>query len=88
MQESKYYQLLREEFVAQGIEQGIEQGTRETTIRNTIALLRSKFSAEAVNDVIPVIQRITDIQHLDQLLLAAAQVQNLNAFKLMLEEQG
>lgn len=83
MQESKYYQLLREEFVAQGI----EQGTRETTIRNTITLLRSKFSAEAVNDVVPVIQRITDIQHLDQLLLAAAQVQNLNAFKLMLEEQ-
>ena len=87
MQESKYYQLLRDEFVAQGIEQGIEQGTRQATIRNTLTLLRSKFSENDVNDVAPVIQRITDIQHLDQLLLAAAQVQNLNAFKLMLEEQ-
>ena len=30
------------------LQQGIEQGTRNTTIRNTLALLRSKFSGEAV----------------------------------------
>ena len=83
MQESKYYQLLREEFIAQGI----EQGTRETTIRNTLTLLRSKFAANDVDEVVPVLQHVTDMQQLEQLLLAAAQVQNLNAFKLMLEEQ-
>lgn len=83
MQESKYYQLLREEFIAKGI----EQGTRETTIRNTLTLLRSKFAANDVDEVVPVLQHVTDMQQLEQLLLAAAQVQNLNAFKLMLEEQ-
>ncbi len=85
MQESKYYQLLREEFIAQGLEQGLEQGTRETTIKNTLALLNEKFAANAVNDLIPVLQRITDLQQLEQLHLAAAQVQSLNAFKLMLD---
>jgi len=83
MQESKYYQLLREEFIAQGR----EEGTRETTIRNTLTLLRSKFAANDVDEVLPVLQHVTDMQQLEQLLLAAAQVQNLNAFKLMLEEQ-
>ena len=86
MQESKYYQFLRDQFIAQGIEQGIEQGTRETIIRNTLALLRSKFSADAVNAVGTVLQRVNDMQRLEQLHLAAAQVQNLDAFKLMLEE--
>ncbi|MDE0014705.1 MAG: hypothetical protein OXU51_00855 [Candidatus Poribacteria bacterium] len=83
MQESKYYQLLREEFIAKGR----EEGTRETTIRNTLTLLRSKFAANDVDEVVPVLQHVTDMQQLEQLLLAAAQVQNLNAFKLMLEEQ-
>ena len=89
MQESKYYQLLRDEFIAQGLEQGVaqglEQGTRETTIKNTLALLKDKFAADAVNDLIPVLQRITDLQQLEQLHLAAAQVQSLDAFKLMLD---
>ena len=85
MQESKYYQLLRDEFIAQGLEQGLEQGTRETTIKNTLALLNEKFAVNAVNDLIPVLQRITDLQQLEQLHLAAAQVQSLDAFKLMLD---
>ena len=82
MQESKYYQLLREEFIAQGL----EQGTRETTIKNTLALLKDKFATDAVNDLIPMLQGITDLQHLEQLHLAAAQVRSLDAFKLMLDE--
>lgn len=87
MQESKYYQLLREEFIAKGREEGREEGTRETTRQNTLTLLRSKFAANDVDEVVPVLQHVTDMQQLEQLLLAAAQVQNLNAFKLMLEEQ-
>lgn len=90
MQQSKYYQLLREEFIAQGIEQGrtqgLEQGTRETTIKNTLTLLKNKFAEDAVNDIIPMLQRIKDLQQLEQLHLAAAQVQSLDAFKLMLDE--
>ena len=70
------------------LQQGIEQGTRNTTIRNTLALLRSKFSGEAVNEIARRLQRINDMKQLEQLLLAAAQVQNLDAFKQILIEQG
>ena len=94
MQESKYYQLLRDEFIAlgreqgleQGREQGLEQGARESTIKNILTFLKNKFSAEEVNDLIPELQRITDLERLEQLLFAAPQVQSLDAFKLMLEE--
>lgn len=77
MKESKYYQLLRDQFIA--------EGTRETTIKNTLALLKAKFAVDAVNDLTPTLHSITDMQQLEQLLLAAAQVQNLEAFKQMLD---
>lgn len=98
MQESKYYQLLRDEFIAigieqgreqgleQGKEQGLEQGARESAIRNILKFLNNRFTAEEVNDLIPQLHQITDLDRLEQLLFAAPQVQNLDAFKLMLEE--
>ncbi len=90
MQESKYYQLLRDEFIAigieQGLEQGLEQGARESTIKNILKFLNSRFIAEEVNELIPELQQITDIEQLEHLLFAAPQVQNLEAFKFMLEE--
>ncbi len=102
MQESKFYQLLRDEFIAegkeqgmaqgmaqgleQGMAQGLEQGARNTTLNNTLTLLKSKFAADAVNELIPMLRCITDLQKLEQLLIAASQVQSLDAFKLILEE--
>ena len=86
MQESKYYQLLRDEFIALGREQGLEQGARASTIKNILTFLKDKFTAEEVNDLIPELQRIAELGRLEQLLFAASQVQSLDAFKLMLEE--
>ena len=68
MQETNYYQLLREDF--------IEQGTRETTIKNTLTLLNDKFAADAVNDLIPVLKRINVLQQLEQLHIPTARVQS------------
>lgn len=98
MQESKFYQLLRDEFIAEGKEQGIaqgleqgmaqglEQGARDTMLRNILTLLEAKFPVDAVNQLIPMLHRITDIQQLEQFLIAASQVESLDAFKLMLDE--
>ena len=86
MQESKYYQLLRYEFIAIGREQGLEQGARESTIKNILKFLNNRFTVEEVNDLIPKLHQITDLERLEQLLFAAPQVQNLDVFKLMLEE--
>ncbi len=94
MQESKFYQLLRDEFIAegktQGLEegkaQGLEQGSRETMLNNILTLLKSKFPMDAVNELIPMLHRITDLQQLEQCFNAALQVQSLDAFKLILDE--
>ena len=56
MQEFKYYQFLREKFIAQGIEQGV----RNTTIRHILALLESRFSEDAVRDMFAKVESIDD----------------------------
>ncbi len=78
MQESKTYQLLCEKLS--------KRLARETTIENTLALLERRFAVEAVRTLIPALQSITDLQKLRQLLLEAAEVQNIEAFEQMLNE--
>ena len=75
MRESKFYQ------------RQVEKITRETTIKHILTLLKSEFQAEAVNALTPSLQNITDLQRLEQLLLAATKVQSLDAFAQMLREQ-
>ena len=74
MQESKTYHLLREKII------------RKTTIENTLALLERRFAADAVRALIPALQSVTDPQKLQQLLLEAADVQNIETFAQMLNE--
>ena len=78
MQESKTYQLLYEKLSKRLV--------RENTIENTLALLERRFAADAVRALIPALQSITDLQKLQQLLLEAAEVQNIEAFAQMLNE--
>ncbi|RKU09814.1 hypothetical protein C6501_14560 [Candidatus Poribacteria bacterium] len=78
MQESKFYQLLCEKLS--------ERYTRETTIENTLALLEDQFQVEAVNALTPALRSVNDLQKLKQLHLAAAKVQNIEAFTQMLNE--
>ena len=74
MRESKFYQLLREEFA------------REYTTRHILVVLKAKFSEELVNVLAPVVQNISDVQRLEELHAAAAKVQNIEAFAHMLNE--
>ena len=45
-----------------------------------------KFHVEAVNALTPALQNIEDLQRLEQLLLDAAQAQNLEVFEETLHE--
>ncbi|MDE0637133.1 MAG: hypothetical protein OXI43_14945 [Candidatus Poribacteria bacterium] len=74
MRESKTYQYQ------------VEKITRETTIKHILTLLKSEFHAEAVSALTPSLQNITDLQRLEELHLAAAKVQSLDAFVQMLHE--
>ncbi len=74
MQESKTYQYLREKIL------------RENTINHISVVLKAKFSTDIVNALTPLIQNISDVQRLEELLDAAAKVQNIEAFRQMLHE--
>ncbi len=74
MRESKTYQ------------RQMEKAARETTIKHILALLKLKMPADAVNALVPTLQNIDDLHRLEQLLLAAAKVQSIEAFTQMLHE--
>lgn len=74
MRESKFYQL----------EKGII--IRETTIKHISTALKTKFSADVVNALTPIIQNISDLQRLEELHIAAVKAQNIKTFTQMLSE--
>ena len=74
MQESKTYQLLYEKL------------SKRIVRENTLALLERRFAADAVRALIPALQSVPDLQKLQQLLLEAAEVPNIETFAQMLNE--
>ena len=85
MQESRYYQLLRQEFIAQGIEQGIEQGARQMSIESTLNILSERFPSADVNALKPVLEAIDDLNRLKTLNLNASITESFRAFQEGLE---
>ena len=74
MQESKFYQRQREKII------------RETTIKHILTVLNTKYSAEIVSTITPMIHNISDLQRLEELLSTAANAQNIEAFTQLLTE--
>ena len=74
MQESKTYQRQREKILI------------ENTINHISIVLKAKFSTDIVNALTPLIQSISDVQRLEELLDAAAKAQNIETFTQMLHE--
>ena len=74
MQESKTYQRQRERIL------------RENTINHISVVLKAKFPADIVNALTPIIQNINDVQRLEELHMAAAQVKNIESFAQMLSK--
>ena len=64
----------------------MEKAARETTIENTLALLADQFQPETVSALTSALRNVKDLKKLKQLHLAAAKVQNIEAFKQMLSE--
>lgn len=87
-------EVLFEEGKVQGIEQGkaegkaegIEQERRESAIRHILVVLKTKFSADTVNILMPAIENIDDVERLEQLLPAAVEAESLEVFARTLHE--
>ncbi len=89
IRESSLFQSLtqqsREEAREEGIEQGIEQGERRSTIGAILDVLEIRFDLSEAHPLSTRIAAIDDLQHLKQLLRAAIQVPNLDAFQRILD---
>ena len=68
MQESKYYQLLRERII------------RENTIDHISIVLKTRFSPELVDALKPALENINDLERLEDLYRQAIHAQSIQAF--------
>ena len=68
MQESKYYQLLRERII------------RENTVDHISVVLKTKFPPELVDALKPALENINDLERLEDLYLQAIHAQSIQAF--------
>ena len=80
MRESSFAQYIKQ----LGIEQGIEQGGRQRAIEDILEILEIRFDMPETHPLSTRIAAIEDLQHLKQLLRAAIQVPNLEAFQRVL----
>ena len=88
LRESSLFQSLtqqsRKEAREEGLEQGIEQGGRQRAIEDLLDVLEIRFDMPETHPLTARIAAIDDLQHLKQLLRAAIQVPNLEAFQRVL----
>ncbi len=81
LRESSFAQYLKQE----GIEEGIEQGGRQRAVEDLLDVLEIRFDMPETHPLSARIAAIDDLQRLKQLLRAAIQVPNLEAFQRMLD---
>ena len=85
IRESSLIQYFKQEGIEEGIEQGIEQGGRQRAIEDLLEVLKIRFDLSEAHPLSARIAAIDDLQHLKQLLRAAVQVPNLEAFQRILD---
>ena len=85
IRESSLFQSLTQQSREEGIEEGIEQGERRSTIAAILEVLEIRFDLSEAHPLSTHIAAIDDLQHLKQLLRAAIQVPNLEAFQRILD---
>lgn len=96
MQESSVYEHLLEttgeeryqQGIQQGIQQGTEQGARQTAIKSLFEVLEFRFDGRAVQVLKPALEKIQDLQRLEQLHREALRAENFEAFARILAMNG
>ena len=82
MNNSSVYQMI----IERGIETGKKLGMRELAIENILYSLNRRFNISIAADMLtPSLEKIDDLQHLNQLMRAAAEVEHIEEFMQMLD---
>ena len=85
MRESSFAQYIKQLGIEQGREEGIEQGGRQRAVEDILEVLEIRFDLSEAHPLSARIAAIDDLQRLKQLLRAAIQVSNLEAFEQALD---
>ena len=90
IRESSFAQYLIEQEIEenkeQWLKQGIEQGERKSTLAGILDVLEIRFGLDKAHPISDRIATIDDLQRLKQLLRAAIQATNLEAFERILDD--
>ena len=84
VQESSVIQDLSKKWIQQGIEQGIERGQKLQAREAILTFLTARFQTDAVETLKPLIEAISELEHLNQLNVAAAKADSLEDFRNVL----
>ena len=84
MRESSFAQYIKQQGREEGREEGIVQGGRQRAIEDILEILEIRFDMPETHPISMRIAAIDDLQHLKQLLRAAIQVPNIEAFQRVL----
>ncbi len=85
IRESSLFQSLTQQSREESFEQGREQGEKRSTIEAILDVLEIRFDLSEAHPLSTRIAAIDDLQRLKQLLRAAIQVPNIEAFQRVLE---
>ena len=80
MQESPFYEII----IQRGIERGIEQGSREMSIKNILSVLTKRFPQQDMRQVAEVLDAITSLDRLIQLIDIAVDTPSVETFLTVL----
>ncbi len=72
----------------QGIQQGAEQGARQNAAKNLFAVLESRFDDGAVQSLRPAVEKIQDLQCLEELFQEALRAGSFESFARVLGMNG
>ncbi len=96
MQESSFFEYLDEYFdetkgkehYQRGIQQGAEQGARQIATKNLIAVLESRFDDGVAQVLRPAVEKIQDLQSLEELFQEALRAESFESFARVLSMNG
>ncbi len=96
MQESSFFEYLDEYFdetkgkehYQRGIQQGVEQGARQNATKNLFAVLESRFDEGAVQILRSAVEKIQDLECLEELHREALRAESFEAFARVLSMNG
>ncbi len=78
-------EFLFERGIAQGMERGIEKGACQTAIKNITAVLNARFPHCDIHTATQQLETLSNLEHLEQLLLTAVKADSFQAFLQALE---